>query len=69
MTRDVPTPILASLPDPNASLAAQLDALRVDIDRIDAGMHALLIERSGIIDELIAIKTRQGGGSAFRPGR
>ncbi|MDX7953275.1 chorismate mutase, partial [Lichenihabitans sp. Uapishka_5] len=57
------------MPDPSLSLAAQLDTLRVDIDRIDAGMHALLIERSLIIDELIAIKARQGGGSAFRPGR
>ena len=43
--------------------------LRVEIDRIDAGMHGLLIERSRIIDTLIAIKARQGGGSAFRPGR
>ena len=56
-------------PDTPATLAAQLDALRVAIDRIDAGMHGLLIERSGVIDELIAIKARQGGGSAFRPGR
>lgn len=46
-----------------------LDSLRVEIDRIDAAMHELLIERSGIIDRLIAIKARQGGGSAFRPGR
>eukprot|EP01037_Dinobryon_pediforme_P007397 gene7397-7463_t len=43
--------------------------LRVDIDRIDAAMHALLIERGTIIDRLIAVKARQGGGSAFRPGR
>ena len=43
--------------------------LRVDIDRIDAEIHALLMERGDIIDRLIAIKTRQGGGSAFRPGR
>ena len=47
----------------------ELAALRHDIDRIDAAMHDLLIERSGIIDRLIAIKARQGGGSAFRPGR
>ena len=32
-------------------------------------MHALLIERGQIIDKLIAIKQRQGGGSAFRPAR
>ena len=49
--------------------ASDLDAIRRDIDRIDADMHRLLIERSGVIDQLIAIKQRQGGGSAFRPGR
>ena len=43
--------------------------LRVEIDRIDAAMHALLIERSTSINTLIAIKEKQGGGSAFRPGR
>ena len=32
-------------------------------------MHALLMERGRIIDRLIAIKARQGGGSAFRPAR
>ena len=46
-----------------------LNDLRVNIDRIDAAMHGLLIERSRIIDTLIAIKEKQGGGSAFRPGR
>jgi chorismate mutase len=49
--------------------ADELKALRVEIDRIDAGMHSLLIERGRIIDTLIAIKARQGGGSAFRPAR
>ena len=43
--------------------------LRAEIDRIDAEMHALLIERGRVIDRLIEIKTRQGGGSAFRPAR
>ena len=43
--------------------------LRVEIDRIDAAMHELLIERGRVIDQLIEIKTRQGGGSAFRPAR
>lgn len=51
------------------SPADLLAALRVDIDRIDAAMHELLIERGGIIDRLIAVKARQGGGSAFRPDR
>ena len=46
-----------------------LGDLRVDIDRIDLSMHRLLMERGRIIDRLIAIKKRQGGGSAFRPER
>jgi chorismate mutase len=46
-----------------------LSDLRVDIDRIDAAMHELLIERGTIIDRLIAVKARAGGGSAFRPER
>lgn len=41
--------------------------LREEIDRIDAAMHALLMERGEIIDTLIAIKGNSG--SAFRPGR
>ncbi|MGD0639631.1 MAG: chorismate mutase [Roseiarcus sp.] len=49
--------------------AESLAELRVEIDRIDASMHASLIERGRIIDRLIAIKARQGGGSAFRPAR
>jgi chorismate mutase len=51
------------------SPAEVLNELRVDIDRIDAAMHNLLIERGSIIERLIAVKARQGGGSAFRPGR
>jgi chorismate mutase len=46
-----------------------LDDLRRDIDRIDAAVHALLIERSGIIDRLIAAKRTAETGSAFRPAR
>ncbi|MBB4303674.1 chorismate mutase [Rhodobium orientis] len=55
----------ASATDRQASLAR----LRQRIDTIDAEMHDLLIERSSIIDELIAAK--QGGrkGAAFRPAR
>jgi chorismate mutase len=54
------------LPDPPKSTLADL---RAEIDRIDAEMHALLIERGRVIDRLIEIKARQGGGSAFRPAR
>jgi len=43
--------------------------LRREIDRIDEAMHALLIERSEIIDRLIAVKKTQESGSAFRPAR
>jgi chorismate mutase len=43
--------------------------LRLEIDRIDGEMHELLIERGRVIDRLVEIKTRQGGGSAFRPAR
>jgi len=54
----------------SAPFAAEtLADLRQEIDRIDAGMHGLLIERGGIIDRIIAAKARQGGGSAFHPGR
>ncbi|GHE62897.1 hypothetical protein GCM10019059_23100 [Camelimonas fluminis] len=53
----------------SAEAAARLAALRGEIDRIDADMHALLIARSQIIDELITVKSTQASGSAFRPGR
>ena len=43
--------------------------LRRDIDRIDAAMHELLIERGEIIDQLIAVKKTEETGSAFRPAR
>ncbi len=46
-----------------------LSDLRVEIDRIDSSIHELLMERGRIIDRLIEVKGRQGGGSAFRPGR
>jgi chorismate mutase len=48
---------------------ATLDDIRREIDRLDAEMHSRLIERSGVIERLIAIKQAQGGGSAFRPAR
>jgi len=49
--------------------AETLAGLRVEIDHIDEALHRLLIERGEIIDRLIQVKARQGGGSAFRPGR
>ncbi|MGV6874820.1 chorismate mutase [Pseudochelatococcus sp. B33] len=49
--------------------AARLTELRQDIDRIDAEMHRLLIERSEIVNALIAVKGTQSSGQAFRPGR
>jgi chorismate mutase len=61
----LPTKPAMSGPKPTETLAD----LRVEIDRIDAEMHQALMARGKIIDRLIAVKARQGGGSAFRPGR
>jgi chorismate mutase len=55
---------MSDLP-PRESLAD----LRAEIDRIDVELHRLLMERGEIIDRLIEVKARQGGGSAFRPDR
>jgi chorismate mutase len=57
------------LPETSADRAETLGDLRVEIDRIDAAMHENLIARGEIIDRLIAVKARAGGGSAFRPDR
>jgi chorismate mutase len=46
-----------------------LAELRAEIDRIDEGMHRLLMQRGEIIDRLIAVKQSQEKGSAFRPAR
>src|SRR6202521_2037889 len=46
-----------------------LAELRREIDRIDAAMHDLLIQRGEIIDRLIRVKQTQESGSAFRPAR
>jgi chorismate mutase len=56
---------MAKLPE-----APSLGDLRKEIDRIDEAMHQLLIERSEIIDRLIAVKRGQdASSSAFRPAR
>jgi chorismate mutase len=51
------------------SAASDLTSLRAEIDDLDERMHGLLMARGDIIDRLIEIKRRQGGGSAFRPDR
>lgn len=56
--------------DPTAPAARPtLADLRREIDRIDLGMHELLMERGRIIDTLIQIKGTSDSGQAFRPGR
>lgn len=57
------------MPKPPRNTDFSLADLRRDIDRIDASMHELLIERGEIIDRLIAVKKTQEVGSAFRPAR
>ena len=54
---------------PEAGSAPTLPKLRAEIDRIDASMHSLLIERGEIIGELIKVKRTQESGAAFRPAR
>src|SRR5262249_3576224 len=49
--------------------ALSLADLRAEIDRIDAEMHGLLMERGDIIDRLIKVKRTAESGSAFRPAR
>jgi chorismate mutase-like protein len=46
-----------------------LGAIRARIDAIDEAMHRLLVDRSGVIAELIEIKGTSKPGAAFRPDR
>ncbi len=46
-----------------------LTAIRSRIDQIDEAMHRLLIDRSGVIAELIRVKGTSKPGAAFRPDR
>src|SRR5437763_10840565 len=66
---DRPRPRFCAMSKPRAAVPPSLAALRRDIDRIDEGMHRLLMERGDIIDRLIAAKRTQEAGSAFRPAR
>jgi chorismate mutase-like protein len=43
--------------------------IRNEIDRLDASMHTLLMERSQVIETLIKVKKTGESGSAFRPAR
>ena len=54
---------------PKLSDKPSLGDLRKEIDRIDEEMHTLLMQRGDIIDRLIASKSSQESGSAFRPAR
>src|SRR6195256_773468 len=63
------TTALAPLTMSNTSKPSSLAELRADIDRIDAEMHRLLMERGDIIGRLIKVKRTSESGSAFRPAR
>ena len=52
-------------PDP-----ARVASIRNRIDALDETLHRALIERSGLIDEMIVAKgSRASDGAVFRPGR
>lgn len=53
----------------DANASETLSDLRARIDSIDEAMHRLLIERSSVIDALIAAKGTSESGVAFRPQR
>jgi chorismate mutase len=56
-------------PKAKPGAAPTLAELRAEIDRIDAAVHAHLMERGEIIGELIKVKRTQESGAAFRPAR
>jgi chorismate mutase len=65
-------PVQPSLPIEKMSSndrPTDLASLRAEIDRIDAAMHRLLMERGEIIERLIKTKKTVESGSAFRPAR
>ncbi|MGH7118483.1 MAG: chorismate mutase [Acetobacteraceae bacterium] len=63
----MPAPLPAADDPPNEPGDWGLEALRDEIDRLDEGLHELLIERSEVVARLV----RQGlkTGNALRPGR
>lgn len=56
-------------PQSDIGPAPTLDELRQRIDKIDETIHRQLIERSEIVEALIAVKRTDKPGAAFRPGR
>ncbi|HEY7245753.1 MAG TPA: chorismate mutase [Xanthobacteraceae bacterium] len=54
---------------PSPPEVPSLAELRQEIDRLDEGMHSLLLQRGEIISKLIKAKQMQETGSAFRPAR
>ncbi len=57
-----------AMPKPPPTKPSSLADLRLEIDRIDEAMHALLIERGEIIDRLIAVKKTAGIRLRIPPG-
>lgn len=54
----------------NPTNPQRLTELRAKIDAVDESIHTLLMQRAGVIDELIGIKgADRARGAAFRPGR
>jgi chorismate mutase len=66
-----PLPLPRNLIAQPVTLPAQptLADIRAEIDRLDAAMHGLLMERGRVIDTLIQVKKTGASGSAFRPAR
>src|SRR3979411_1511425 len=67
--RGLSRPRRSTMTKPPRTETPSLTELGREIDRIDAAMHGLLMERGEIIDRLIAVKQTQETGSAFRPAR
>lgn len=55
----------AEEPPPQDDWPSDLVALRAELDRIDGSLHALLIERSGVVERV----AKAGKRGAYRPGR
>jgi chorismate mutase/prephenate dehydratase len=62
------TPLLADTqPDPAAETSVRLAELRAELNRLDDGLHDLLMRRALVIDGVASLVPQ--GKVAFRPGR